>query len=174
MGRPFDPDLLLALPLMANLATVSDDGPRNAPVWFLWEDGALWMPANEGSSSVRRLVRDTRCAVEIVHHDNARGVLAHLGLRGRATVEPMDPARFRRLLGKYLGPDEAGWNPWFIETIARIDDPDGRLVRLEPDTVFTNNVSYFRTGPDPAWPKQETPAEGAGVPGLDAKAISRP
>ena len=152
MGVPFDPELVLGLPLMANLATVSDEGPRNAPVWFLWEGGALWMLGTEGSSSVRRLWRDPRCAVEIVHYDNARGVLAHLGLRGRATVEPMSPARFRRLLAKYLGPDEVDWNGWFMETVARIDDPDGRLIRLAPDSVFTNNVSYFRTGPGLAWP----------------------
>jgi hypothetical protein len=153
VGQPFDPDLVLDLPLMANLATVSDDGPRNAPVWYIWEDAALWMLGNEGSSSVQRLLRDARCAVEIVHYDNARGVLAHLGLRGRATVEPMSPPRFRRLLGKYLGPDEASWNPWFIGTVARIDDPEGRFIRLAPDSVFTNNVSYFRTGPGLVWPE---------------------
>lgn len=153
MGRPFDPALVLDLPLMANLATLSDDGPRNAPVWYLWEDAALWMLGNEASSSVRRLLRDARCAVEIVHYDNDRGVLAHLGLRGRATVEPMSASRFRRLLRKYLGPDEASWNPWFIGEVARIDDPRGRLIRLAADSVFTNNVSHFRSGPDFAWPK---------------------
>ncbi len=138
---------------MANLATVSDDGPRNAPVWFLWEDGALWMLGDAASNSVRRLARDPRCAVEIVHYDNGRGILAHLGLRGRATVEPMAAPRFRRLLAKYLGPDEARWNAWFLARVARIDDPEGRLIRLDPDSVFTNNVSYFRTGPDLAWPE---------------------
>jgi hypothetical protein len=153
MGRPFDANLLLAMPLMANLATLSEDGPRNAPVWFLWEDGALWMLGDARSSSVRRLAFDPRCAVEIVHYDNARGILAHLGFRGRAVVEPMSPPRFQRLLAKYLGPDEADWNPWFIRTVARIDDPDGRLIRLDPDSVFTNNVSYFRNGPGLAWPE---------------------
>lgn len=153
MGVPFDPELVLGLPLMANLATVSDDGPRNAPVWYIWEDAALWMLGAEGSSSVRRLERDPRCAVEIVHYDNSRGVLAHLGLRGPATVEPMVPSRFRRLLSKYLGPDEADWNVWFMDKVARIDNSDGRLIRLAPDSVFTNNVSYFRTGPGLAWPK---------------------
>lgn len=153
MGRPFDADLLLAMPLMANLATISEEGPRNAPVWFLWEDGALWMLGDDRSSSVRRLEADPRCAVEIVHYDNARGILAHLGLRGRAVLEPMSPPRFRRLLAKYLGPDEAAWNPWFVCEVARIDDPAGRLIRLDPDSVFTNNVSYFRSGPALAWPE---------------------
>ncbi|HMO06988.1 MAG TPA: pyridoxamine 5'-phosphate oxidase family protein [Paracoccaceae bacterium] len=147
MAEAFDPQSLLSLPLMANLATVEGDGaPRNAPVWFIWEDDALWMLGDAAGSTVRRLTGDPRSAVEIVEFDPAAGVLRHLGMRGRASVEPMDSARFRRLLARYLGP-EAGWNKWFIETVARIDDPDGRLIRLVPDTTFTNDVSYFRTGP---------------------------
>jgi hypothetical protein len=59
----------------------------------------------------------------------------------------MDPALFRRLLARYLGPDEAAWNPWFIDTVAKIEDPSGRLIRLVPDSVFTNDVSFFRSGP---------------------------
>jgi hypothetical protein len=150
--RTFDPELVLGLPLMANLATLCEEGPRNAPVWFQWEDGALWMPGSADGSSVRRIEADPRAAVEIVHYHNAAGILAHLGMRGRATIEPMDPDIFRRLLARYLGPDEAAWNPWFIDTVARIDDPDGRLIRLVPDSIFTNNVSFFRTGPKLAWP----------------------
>jgi hypothetical protein len=152
MPRPFDPEALLHLPLMANLATLCDEGPRNAPVWFQWEEGALWMLADAENSSVRRVQRDPRCAVEIVHHDNAAGVLAHLGMRGRAEVVAMRPDVFRRLLARYLGPDPEGWNPWFIENVARIEDPSGRLIRLKPDQMFTNNVSFFRTGPALAWP----------------------
>ena len=40
---------------------------------------------------------------------------------------------------------------WFTEEIARIDDPSGRLIRLDPETLYTNNVSYFLTGPALAW-----------------------
>lgn len=150
MAYPFDPLTVLSLPLMANLATVDADGaPRNAPVWFLWEDGVLWMPGDAGGSSVRRLAQDPRCAVEIVDYDNAAGLLRHVGLRGGACVEPMDTARFRRLLTRYLGP-EVTWNPWFIANVARLDDPDGRLIRLVPDSIFTNDVSHFRSGPSRA------------------------
>lgn len=152
MPREFDPNELLDRPLMANLATISGDGaPRNAPVWFLWEDGAIWLLGSSTGSSVKRLAADPRCAVEIVHFVNEEGVLLHLGLRGSASIEPICPDRFKRVLRKYLG-DEARWNEWFIENIARIDDPGGRMIRLVPDSIFTNNVSYFRTGPDMAWP----------------------
>lgn len=154
MPRPFDPVDLLTLPLIANLATVAADGaPCNAPMWYIWEDEALWLLGDKTASSVKRLQNDARCAVEIVKFDTAAGILLHLGLRGRATIEPMSPPRFRRLLVKYLG-DEADWNPWFIDNVARIDDPEGRLIKLIPESTFTNNVSYFRTGPDLAWPIQ--------------------
>lgn len=154
MPTPFAPKAVLRLPLVAILGTVAEDGaPRTAPVWYAWEDGALWMLSDENASSARRIARDPRVSVEITDYHNAEGRLRHLGLRGSATVEPMDPALFRRLLTRYLGP-QATWNPWFIETVARIDDPSGRLVRLRPDSVFTNDVSYFRTGPDLATPPQ--------------------
>ncbi len=148
MKTAFDPEDVLRLPLMANLATVDQDGaPRNAPVWFQWEDGTLWMLGGTGNASTQRVTRDPRVAVEIVDYDNDAGILRHLGLRGRATVGPMDPALFRRLLTRYLGPP-GSWNAWFIDEVARIDDPDGRLIRLVPDSIFTNDVSFFRSGPD--------------------------
>ena len=148
MPTPFDPEDVLRLPLMAMVGTVSEDGaPRIAPVWFAWEEGALWMLSDEDGSSARRVAQDPRVSVEIVEYDNAGGVLRHLGLRGRAEVRPMDPALFRRLLRRYLGPQE-NWNPWFIENVARIESPTGRLIRLAPSSVFTNDVSFFRTGPE--------------------------
>jgi general stress protein 26 len=153
MSKDFDPEEILVLPLMANLATVAKDGaPRNAPMWFIWEDGVIWLLGSTDASSVTRINADPRCAIEIVNFDNTSGILLHLGLRGTATIELMSPARFRRLLKKYLG-NEEDWNSWFIENVAMIEDPNGRLIRMRPKSVFTNNVSYFRTGPDLAWPK---------------------
>ncbi|GAB5449293.1 pyridoxamine 5'-phosphate oxidase family protein [Gymnodinialimonas sp.] len=152
MPTEFDPQLVLCKPLMANLATVARDGaPRNAPVWFTWEADALWMLSDVTSSSAERVAQNPQVAVEIVDYDNAAGVLRHVGLRGAATVEPMDPALFRRLLRRYLGPEEQQ-NKWFVETVARVDDPDGRLIRLAPTSIFTNDVSFFRTGPELAPP----------------------
>lgn len=152
MPTEFDPELVFSRPLIAMLATVTDAGePRNAPVWFAWEEGALWMLSHAGSSSARRLAANPNAAVEIVDYDNAAGILRHLGLRGRASVEPMDSALFRRLLNRYLGPEDQQ-NTWFIDNVARVNDPEGRLIRLAPDTIFTNDVSYFRTGPNLAHP----------------------
>ncbi len=148
MGTPFDPEEVLALPLMAMLATASADGPRGAPVWYQWEEGALWMLSQEDASSARRIAADPNGSVEIVDYDNVAGILRHLGMRGRASVEPSDDARFRRLLRRYLEPDRARWNAWFVENVACIGDPAGRMIRLEPESIFTNDVGFFRTGPD--------------------------
>lgn len=148
MPTAFDPEQVLSRPLMANLATVTATGePRNAPVWFAWESAALWMLSDVSSSSAERIAANPNVAVEIVDYDNTAGLLRHLGLRGRATVEPMNPALFRRLLRRYLGAEETH-NPWFIQNIARVGDPEGRLVKLVPSSIFTNDVSYFRTGPE--------------------------
>lgn len=152
MSTPFDPQALLTQPLMASLATLGADGPRVTPVWFLSEGDVVWMLGARDGSSTQRLQADPRCAVDITRFAPDTGILLHLGLRGKATVRPMDAALFRRLLQKYLGADQAAWNPWFIDRIARIDDPDGRLIRLAPSSTFTNNVSYFKTGPALAWP----------------------
>ncbi len=152
MTASLDPDIVLSRPLMANLATVSADGaPRNAPVWFAWEDGVLWMLSDASSSSAARVAANPNVAVEVVDYDNKRGLLRHVGLRGQARVEPMDTALFKRLLRRYLGPEDTQ-NQWFVDTIARIEDPDGRLIRLAPDSIFAKDVSYFRTGPDVAKP----------------------
>jgi len=37
---------ILARPLFADLATASERGPRESPVWFLWEGGALRIIGN--------------------------------------------------------------------------------------------------------------------------------
>ena len=115
----------------------------------------MWMPGTAAGSSVQRLEENSQCAVEIVHYHNEAGILLHLGFRGNATIEASSTDRFKRLLSKYLGNNEASWNHWFIENIARIDDPDGRMISLAPQSTFTNNVSFFRTGPELAWPSTD-------------------
>lgn len=70
-------------------------------------------------------------------------------------MEENSVSRFKRLLAKYLG-DEKSWNPWFIENIAMIDSPTSRFIKMKPDSFFTNNVSYFRSGPDLVWPSRQS------------------
>lgn len=91
---------LLARPLFAHLATASDEGPRESPVWFLWEEGALWVIGNYRTDTFpRRVEREPRCAVGVVDFDPATGLVRHAGFRGRAGLTPHDPGRMERLLG---------------------------------------------------------------------------
>ncbi len=141
--RTVDLDEFLSRPLFAHLATDSDDGPRESPVWFLWEDGAVGMIGSwRDDSFPARVERDSRCAIGIVDFDPREGRVHHVGMRGHGSVERFDPGRVRRLLGRYLGESEDAWDRRFRATIR---DPDGEsavLIRFDPETVVARDVSY--------------------------------
>jgi hypothetical protein len=133
-------DEFLARPLFACLATASEAGPRASPVWFLWEDDAVWMIANGRTDSFPGRIEDEpTCALAIVDFRVETGLVHHVGLRGRARVERFDAERARRLLTRYLGPDTDRWEARFRETLG---DPDNVLVRFEPETVVARDQSY--------------------------------
>ena len=78
----------LARPLFAHLATASEDGPRVSPVWFLWEEGAVWVIGSRRANSfLGRIESDPRCAIAVVDFDCASGRVHHVGFRGRASVD---------------------------------------------------------------------------------------
>ncbi len=138
--RDMDLDAFLARPLFAHLATASPDGPRESPVWFLWEDAALWIIGSRRDDTFpARLDREPACALGIVDFEPTRGLVQHVGVRGRAVVVPFDRERARRLLRRYIGTDEARWNPRFRATL---DDAANILIRVIPETVVVRDVSY--------------------------------
>jgi hypothetical protein len=122
------------------LATTSSDGPRESPVWFLWEAGALWLVGNNRDSFPKRIQLDPRCSVGIVEFELQRGLLKHVGIRGTGTIEALDRERLHRLLSRYLGSDETAWNPRFRSTVI---DRLELMVRIEPTSVVARNQSYF-------------------------------
>lgn len=130
----------LARPLFCFLATASSEGPRVSPLWYLWEDGALWIAVNpELKSYPERIENDSRTAVAIVDFDASRGLVQHVGMRGRASLEAFDAERARRLFRRYLGPEER-WDARFHAVFDRADRY--RLVRFEPETVVARDQSY--------------------------------
>jgi hypothetical protein len=132
-------DDLLSRPLFAHLATASDEGPRESPVWFLWEEGALWVIGNYKTDTFpKRVEREPRCAVGVVDFDPATGLVRHAGFRGRARLMPHDPARMERLLGRYMG-ERGRWDPRFVEIL---DDADYVFIRFEPETAVVRDQSY--------------------------------
>lgn len=138
--RELDLDELLARPLFAHLATASDDGPRESPVWFLWEDHALWIIGSRRNDTFpARLEREPRCAIGIVDFDLERGLVHHVGMRGRASLEPFDAERAARLLARYLGERSELWDDRFRATL---DDLDNLFVRFIPESVVARDQSY--------------------------------
>ncbi len=132
---------VLSRPLFAHLATYSSAGPRDSPVWFLWEDGAMWVIANlDLDSFPRRIQENPECAMGVVDFDPISGRVHHIGFRGRATVEPWCDARARRKLRRYLGEDESRWDP----DLFTLDATRKRLafVRFEPETAVVRDQSY--------------------------------
>jgi Pyridoxamine 5'-phosphate oxidase len=135
---------LLARPLFAHLATGSEHGPRESPVWFLWEDEALWITGNYRTDSFpSRIEREPLCAVGIVDFDRSTGLVQHVGFRGRARLEPHDEERLRRLLSRYLGQDLTAWDSRFVKVLS---DEDFILVRFEPLTAVVRDQSYIVVG----------------------------
>lgn len=130
---------ILSRPLFAHLATASESGPRESPVWFLWEHNALWIIGNRQSDSFpKRIERDPRCAIGIVDFDMTSGLVQHIGFRGSASVHPHDEGRMKRLLGRYMGKSET-WDSRFVEIL---HDTDYIFVRFEPETAVVRDQSY--------------------------------
>jgi hypothetical protein len=137
----FELDEFLSRRLFAHLSTASEHGPRQSPVWFLWEGGALWIIG--GESFPQNLRREPRCAIGIVDFDPASGALHHVGMRGTAAVESFNPEIARRIIQKYCGPVE-DWDPRFDDI--RTGPCNLPMIRFTPETVVMRDQSY-RVGP---------------------------
>ena len=136
---------VLARPLFAHLATASEHGPCESPVWFLWEDGAIWIIGNHKTDSFPgRIATEPRCALGIVDFDVSTGLVQHVGFRGRARLEPHDSDRMKRVFSRYLG-EATRWDSRFVKIL---NDSDYIFVRLEPETVVVRDQSYPVNGND--------------------------
>ncbi len=134
-------DDMLARPLFAHFATGSEMGPRESPVWFLWEDEAVWIIGNYKTDTFpARLEREPRCALGIVDFNRATGLVQHVGFRGRARLVPHDRERLQRLLSRYLGPRLEDWDERFVKILG---DADYVFVRFEPETAVVRDQSFI-------------------------------
>ena len=130
---------ILARPLFGHLATGCEQGPRESPVWFLWEDGVLWIIGNyETDSFPKRIEREPRCAFGIINFKVATGLVQHVGFRGQARLETHDAERMKRLLSRYLG-ELQRWDSRFVKIL---DDANYIFIRFEPETAVVREQSY--------------------------------
>ncbi|MFC7136173.1 pyridoxamine 5'-phosphate oxidase family protein [Halobaculum litoreum] len=133
-------DAFLDRPLFCFVGTVAEGGdPRVSPLWYLWEDGRVWVLADTvGKSYPERVARTPETAVAVVDFDVRAGRVEHVGMRGRAAVVDHDADRAARLLERYLGPDRDAWDARFAE----LDPERWGLLRFTPETVVARDQSF--------------------------------
>lgn len=130
---------ILSRPLFAHLSTADENGPRESPLWFLWDEGSIWMLGSYQSNSfTKRIETEPRCAIGIVDFNVETGLVHHVGLRGKAVLEAQQEDRVRKLLSKYMG-DFERWDPRFHGVLG---DLDWLFVRFNPETVVVRDQSY--------------------------------
>ena len=133
-------DEILARPLFAHLATASESGARESPVWFLWEDEALWIIGNYKTDTFpSRVERESRCSIGVVDFNVSTGLVQHVGLRGEATVQPHDVVKAKHLLSRYLGNEQEQWDTRFLQVLGNTDFV---MVCFVPETAVVRDQSY--------------------------------
>jgi nitroimidazol reductase NimA-like FMN-containing flavoprotein (pyridoxamine 5'-phosphate oxidase superfamily) len=135
---PFDVHQFLSQPLVARLAV---NGPVVRPVWFLWEDENFWVITGHWSSLRARLRADPAVELCVDTCDLDTGRVRQVIARGRGSLASWEPGRARRKLKRYLGPDEAMWDPRFRVT----DDPSetsSEWAVLLPDRLRVSDLSF--------------------------------
>lgn len=134
-------DVFLDRPLFCFLGTTDSGMPRVTPLWFLWEDGAVWIIGDEQKTYPHRIRENPAVDLAIVDFDRTTGTVQHVGMRGTASVESLDPGRAERLLSRYLGPEKDEWDkPFFGDPYEWGDEMI--LIRVEPKTVVARDQSY--------------------------------
>jgi PPOX class probable F420-dependent enzyme len=121
--------------LLGRLATASPDGqPHIVPVWFLWEDGAVWISSYRSTRKVIDIEHNRKCAL-VVDIENADDGLTAVVLEGQAELVsvPADTVkqRIERIYTKYLGPDgvlEQDPQNW-------LNSPENVLIKFTPTRV---------------------------------------
>ncbi|QYR19331.1 pyridoxamine 5'-phosphate oxidase family protein [Paenibacillus sp. sptzw28] len=136
-NRSFDLDEFLKEPLFAHLSTMSDEGPRDSPVWYLWEKTQLWIIGTSADSFPNRILKNPKCAIGIVDFNRNTGKVLHVGFRGAASVRPYDKDIAMRLLSRYLGPNMEDWDSRF-----RGLSDSNLLISFTPETVVVRDQSY--------------------------------
>jgi hypothetical protein len=140
--RSFDLDEFLNEPLFAHLSTMSDEGPRDSPVWYLWEENLLWIIGTTEDSFPNRIQQYPKCSIGIVNFDKSTGKVLHAGFRGEATVLPYKKEISIRLLSRYLGPNIEEWDNRF-----RGLSDNNKIICFTPETVVVRDQSYKVASP---------------------------
>src|ERR1700746_195554 len=104
---PEEVDDFLSGPLTGQLAT---NGPTIRPLWYQWEDNAFWIISGPWAKLVRRVQKDPSVAFCVDGGGCDNGIVNVVIARAPVQNPDDDVERARRLLNRYLGPDEELWS----------------------------------------------------------------
>ena len=138
----FDVDAFLAEPRQVQLAT---NGPTIRTLDYQWEDGCFWMISGPWAKLFARIQKDPKLALLIDIEERDRGRTYQIMANGNAEITPYDIPRARRMLHRYLGPDEASWStaPDDYPGYLRESGPPGAVwLKIKPTSLKTFNFSY--------------------------------
>jgi nitroimidazol reductase NimA-like FMN-containing flavoprotein (pyridoxamine 5'-phosphate oxidase superfamily) len=137
----FDLDGFLQRPLVARLATLSPDGPRVRPIWYLFDESGFWWITGRWSRLAEVLRRDSRVEVVVDTCDLERGEVLQVRARGRAKLLPFDRQRAQTWGERYMGSDRTRWGR-FQRTV--FEDPASQFALLQPDWLWARDLSWRR------------------------------
>jgi hypothetical protein len=139
-GRSFDFAEFMGRRLFAHLATSTKCGPRDTPVWFLWDEGYVWIISVNSDDTFPEKIRQCPvCALGIIDFRPDTGLVQHVGIRGEGLLLPFCKGRVQRLLSKYLGPDISAWDERFQRAFRA---SQGILVRITPLSAVQRDQSF--------------------------------
>ncbi len=143
----FELEEFLRRPLVAHLATTCDQGARDNPVWFLWEDQCIWIVAEPRVNTFQtRIARNPLVAVGLVDFEPIQGTMQHVSIRGRAEIVPWDEARGNRLFLRYFSILK-GWKPSMAdrddETVTE-REAKYVFIKVNPESVAMRDSEYRR------------------------------
>lgn len=135
-------EAFLAHPLLARLSTAVPSKadphffqPHTTPVWFIWEDGCLYISAFTSTRKVKEVRRNPYIAVLVDVPEALDGVSAAL-LEGKADwmgTSPFVQEMSRKIYTKYMGAEGVladAPQSWIV-------DVENSIIKLVPTRVFT-------------------------------------
>jgi hypothetical protein len=133
---PVDINAFLQRPLVARVAT---NGPTLRPVWYLYEEPTFYWITDTANFLHRAVMAGERLVVVVDECDITTGKVVHVRARGHGDIVPVDRERAMQKFARYLGPDQARWDPRFVPSL---DLPSTRMCRFTPVAIEAADVSF--------------------------------
>lgn len=118
---------------IAVLTTINADGtPLLTPIWYLYQDGRIYMRTNSQSAKVRNIRRDPRASLCI---QDERPPYRGVTVKGAAAVQPEQPELSAGMSRHYLGAI-AGFFYLQLRTRNEIEEDPDTMLMLEPQRKY--------------------------------------